>query len=351
MASTSDLPKVPRVKKGWYVLARSGEVRGSKPVRRALYGEPIALFRTASGQVGALQDRCPHRGVPLSFGTVRGDGLQCGYHGWEFSTAGRCTRVPGHLGDADTDKRCATRYVTREQQDFVWVWGDPDCDPIGDPHHFEFADDPDWLTVRYQTSTRGSLHMVAENALDVPHTAFLHAGLFRNDSNRNRIQAVIERHPDRAICEYIGEPRPPGIAARILSPSGGTVQHWDRFIMPCITAVEYRLGDENRIITSAALTPVDDYDTMVFACVRVKTRLPKRIIRPVLQPIAVRIFQQDAEILDLQVEALRRYGKLPYQHTDIDLLGPHILKLLNRAARGQTGDTKGPFRASVEMEI
>ena len=36
---------------------------------------------------------------------------------------------------------------------------------------------------------------------------------------------------DRVEAEYLGEPRPEGLAARILSPSGGTVVHFDRFFL------------------------------------------------------------------------------------------------------------------------
>lgn len=47
-------------------------------------GGCIALFRTAEDEVFALDDRCPHRGGPLSEGIVHGRGVTCPLHAWVF---------------------------------------------------------------------------------------------------------------------------------------------------------------------------------------------------------------------------------------------------------------------------
>jgi nitrite reductase (NADH) small subunit len=44
-------------------------------------GITIALIRTAGEQVYALEDRCPHRGGPLSEGIVSADRVSCPLHG------------------------------------------------------------------------------------------------------------------------------------------------------------------------------------------------------------------------------------------------------------------------------
>ena len=53
------------------------------------------LYRTSSGAIAALEDACPHRLTPLSMGRLRGDTVECGYHGMTFDCAGRCVRIPG----------------------------------------------------------------------------------------------------------------------------------------------------------------------------------------------------------------------------------------------------------------
>jgi nitrite reductase/ring-hydroxylating ferredoxin subunit len=97
------------VRNCWYVAAWGTEVT-SPPIGRTLLGASVVLYRTASGAVAALENRCPHRGVPLSMGRVDGDVLRCGYHGLEFDTRGACVRLPGQ--DV-VPRACRVRARTR----------------------------------------------------------------------------------------------------------------------------------------------------------------------------------------------------------------------------------------------
>jgi nitrite reductase (NADH) small subunit len=45
----------------------------------------IAVFRTAENEVFAMNDRCPHKGGPLSDGIVHGRKVTCPLHNWVFS--------------------------------------------------------------------------------------------------------------------------------------------------------------------------------------------------------------------------------------------------------------------------
>src|SRR6185369_2986965 len=56
--------------------------------------QPVALSRTAAGEIVALEDRCCHRFAPLSMGRLEGDELRCMYHGLKFASDGRCTEIP-----------------------------------------------------------------------------------------------------------------------------------------------------------------------------------------------------------------------------------------------------------------
>ncbi len=57
--------------------------RGARVVRTA-HG-CVAIFRTGDDQVFALDDRCPHKGGPLSEGIVHGASVTCPLHNWVFS--------------------------------------------------------------------------------------------------------------------------------------------------------------------------------------------------------------------------------------------------------------------------
>jgi hypothetical protein len=187
---------------------------------------------------------------------------------------------------------------------------------------------------------QGSLHAVIENALDVPHTAFLHRGLFRGNSVRNRITARVTRTAHSVQAEYIGEPRPAGLVGWLLAPGGGTVIHYDRFLLPSIAQVEYRLGDSNHILVTAFCTPVSDFVTRIHAVVSLKLRVPAWLLRPVLTPVALGIFAQDSRILAAQTGSIRRFGGERFAATEVDILGQQIWRLMRRAERGQAAEAE-----------
>ncbi|MCB9556308.1 MAG: aromatic ring-hydroxylating dioxygenase subunit alpha [Deltaproteobacteria bacterium] len=340
---TKPVTSVAKVSKAWYVLCPSTRL-SETPLPIVVGGVPLVAFRDGSGQAAVLLDRCPHRNVPLSLGRVAESGnLQCAYHGWQFDGQGRCQLIPGLLDDAKGKGRNVTRYASCEQEGYVWVYLEPDTEPSSEPFHFPLIDDRAYTSVHYDLEMSGSIHAVAENALDVPHTAFLHGGLFRKaNGKRQPIEVVIRRFADRVEAEYIGEKRPPGIAGRILAPQGGTVEHFDRFILPSIAQVEYRLGQKSHFLISAALTPVSDFLTRLFAVVSFRLPLPHSVVATVLRPVALRILKQDAEILARQTETISQFGGEQYVSTDLDILGQEIRRLLLQAERGDKLSQREP---------
>lgn len=341
----------------WFAACESRELTAA-PLERTIQGRPVVLFRAgaasgAGGAAVAFEDRCPHRNVPLSLGRVLPSGrLQCCYHGWEFAPDGRCVAIPGLGGDAvERRARDAAVHAVVEQDGLVWVWATPGEAPQGEPFHFRWIDDRRYGVIRRQFTVRGTLHATAENALDVPHTAFLHGGLFRTSTKRHEIEVVVRRGVDRVEAEYIGEPRPTGLAPRLLAPHGGVVTHVDRFVLPSIVQVEYRLGDDTHLVSSAALTPVDDLTTRLFAIVALRTPLPHWLVRLVAEPVMKRIFAQDARILARQTETIERFGGEQFASTPIDVLGQQIWRLL-RHASGATGDAPaGEREVRLTMKV
>lgn len=325
----------PVVRRAWYVVATTAELR-KRPLAKRVHDTPLVVWRDGEGEARVFLDRCPHRNVPLSQGSVREGGLQCGYHGWRFDGSGACVEIPALQGQTDAPPRRATPLPVVEQQGFVWAWTDPESAPEGAPFRFRHADDPRYLVVRKELRARGSLHGTIENALDVPHTAFLHGGLFRrSDTPRKPIRCVVQRWHDRAECHFLGEQAPTGLAARLLAPRGGELKHVDRFWMPSITEVEYSLGDDTHLVLNGACTPVTAWETIVHAVVSIRTPMPGWLIRPIVQPIALRIFDQDAVVLAQQTDLLHDFGEARFASTEVDVLGMHILRLMRRAERGE----------------
>ena len=67
----------------------------------------IAIFRTADDQVFALDDRCPHKGGPLSQGLVYGKRVACPLHNWQIDLASGSALAP--------DEGCAHRHEAKVQ--------------------------------------------------------------------------------------------------------------------------------------------------------------------------------------------------------------------------------------------
>jgi phenylpropionate dioxygenase-like ring-hydroxylating dioxygenase large terminal subunit len=323
----------------WYAASLSKQLRPGQVAEVSLLGTPLCLFRAADGRPGALLDRCPHRNTPLSRGKVVGLNLACSYHGWEFDPEGACRHIPGLCGEFDPTHRGVTSYPVREQDGFVWVWMAPDQPPDREPFRFPHLDDPRYTHVWEEQVAEGTLYSTLENALDVPHTAFLHKGLFRGRGAPSQIEARLRRFGDRVEVEYLGEPPPKGLAARILGMGGSaaTTRHVDRFFLPSIAQVEYALGERSHFVVTSAGTPVNDFTTRLFAVVSFRTPLPGALVRFLLRPFARRIFAQDASVLRLQTQTIQRFGGEQFASTDLDIIGPHIWRLMKDAAAGAQG--------------
>lgn len=81
----------------------------------------LAVWRSASGKVSAWKDRCPHRGMRLSHGFVRGETLSCIYHGWVYGTSGACSRIPAHPDLVPPAAIAAEALACREQDGVIFV--------------------------------------------------------------------------------------------------------------------------------------------------------------------------------------------------------------------------------------
>jgi len=54
------------------------------PIRVRILGEDLVAFRDTNGNIGLLDNYCPHRRASLFFGRNEEGGLRCVYHGWKY---------------------------------------------------------------------------------------------------------------------------------------------------------------------------------------------------------------------------------------------------------------------------
>ncbi len=171
-----DLRKIGSHPDFWYPLARTKDVKKGKTLGVSFAGDPIVIVRTKSGQVYALEDRCAHRQVPLHFGVVHGEHLQCGYHCWTYDQTGNCIGVP-YLKKDDPRPAGVRSYPCREAYGLIFVFP-------GSVHKLtevKFPDvsleqDPHYKTRYLDRKVKCHYSFMHENLMDMNHQ-FLHRRL------------------------------------------------------------------------------------------------------------------------------------------------------------------------------
>jgi len=168
----------------WYVAAEPHELADG-PLARTILSTPVVLFRTESGHVAALEDRCPHRFVPLSLGKVVGENIQCGYHGAQFDKNGTFQLVPGQ---SSVPNSCVTRFPTIQKHGYIWIWmGEPELakDPSSIPDFLYRGDHPDWDGgYGHFESIQAAYGLINDNLFDITHAEYVHPGSFGGEEMR-----------------------------------------------------------------------------------------------------------------------------------------------------------------------
>jgi len=172
------------VRNSWYVAGWSKDF-GTALYPLEIVGLHIVMYRTKAGTLTALEDRCPHRQLPLSKGKLVDDTIQCGYHGMTFNTVGKCIRVPGQ--DNTPERANVDAYPVEERHGIVWVWmGDAS---LADPA--KIFDIPELSDDKWHIHHGGQLHItahylnVAENLVDPAHVSFVHPTTLGNAASEN----------------------------------------------------------------------------------------------------------------------------------------------------------------------
>jgi phenylpropionate dioxygenase-like ring-hydroxylating dioxygenase large terminal subunit len=322
----------------------SRELGSKRPLAIEFMGRPLVVFRDGGGQPGVLIDRCPHRNAPLSMGRVHAGALECGYHGWRFDGHGACVAIPGLDGPV-ADRRGVGAHAACERDGVVWFWSEPDEEPVGEPFRLpDLGAKSRQVVLTYDIGA--TMQATIENTLDVPHTAFLHRGLLRGAAP-NRITAKRRQIPGGVEVQYFGEPLGIGF---IRAKQGATLEHYDRFLLPCVAQVEYKAGPWLHIVNSVLHLPLNEFCTRTWFVLRANSeRLPTRLVQGVIRVQGPHVARQDKAVLEQQTTTVRRFGGEHYSSTDLDLFGTAISVLVRHAA--DNGGGPAPTIESREVSF
>lgn len=105
----------------WHPVGLSDSFEASSSAGTRLFEQELVVWRDKNGVAHVWEDRCPHRGMKLSFGFVRGDHIACLYHGWQYNSGGHCQYIPAHP-TLDVPKTIGVRvYPVLERSGMVWT--------------------------------------------------------------------------------------------------------------------------------------------------------------------------------------------------------------------------------------
>ena len=182
----------------WYTVARSTEVQ-TQPLAVTIWHRAIVLFRDSAGKINALEDRCPHRQVKLSHGQIKGDLIECAYHGWRFNPRGECAEVD-YLADNQKLPNCKIRsFPVKEKDGFIWLFPGEETKA----EQIDLLGLPEWEHLNYIASVatidcQAHHSFLIENLMDMYH-GHLHEDL---QAWANPVLDTIEENEHQVTARY-----------------------------------------------------------------------------------------------------------------------------------------------------
>ncbi len=230
------------VKNCWYVAAWDKEVPAEGFLTRTVCDIPLVLWRDDKGEVVVMEDRCCHRGAPLSLGRKEGGNcVRCMYHGLVFDRSGQCVSAPAQKAIPPGLK--VRSFAAVESHRWVWIWmgaaEEADASLIPDTH---LLDDPAWK------SRDGYIHydvnylLITDNLLDFSHLPFLHPTTLGGSTDYAAVLPTVERRSRSLMLKkVVRDTEAPGYSRKFGDyPADTKVDRWMfyEFLVPGVLLMD-----------------------------------------------------------------------------------------------------------------
>jgi phenylpropionate dioxygenase-like ring-hydroxylating dioxygenase large terminal subunit len=304
----------------WYVAAWSHQIEVGKPSAMNILGDRLVLFRTESGRVTVLEDRCVHRMAPLSLGRCEGERLRCMYHGMLFDTDGKVVEIPGQ--DLIPASAKVRSYPVVESDGWVWVWmgdiaaADETLIPASKP-----LDDPDYILRHGYLDYDAEAQLINDNLLDFSHLSFVHAESFNLGSDPATTQAKITPLENGIRYERWMEALPTN-GAGMPAPPADSFMGYD-FLIPGILVMyisSWPLGtarelgyvaptDHSKALRDAtfsgqAVTPMGDRKARYFFSIGPHRLLGNEMMADLVYKMVEKAFDEDKRMIEAQQKVI-----------------------------------------------
>jgi phenylpropionate dioxygenase-like ring-hydroxylating dioxygenase large terminal subunit len=217
-----------------------------------MLGEDLVAFRDTNGQLGLIDEKCPHRRASLYYGRNEECGLRCVYHGWKFDVNGTCTDLPNEPAEYGFQNKIRVKsYPTVEYGDVVWAYlGPTELKP--ELPWLEWARVPAshrYKSVRLQET---NYLQAIEGGIDSSHSNFLHASVdafrmtdayvekMRNSPNLRNKYHLVDKAPRFSVqkTDY-------GLVIAARRNAEEDTYYWrlTQFMLPSHTIIPYQKGN------------------------------------------------------------------------------------------------------------
>lgn len=233
------------------------------PVRVKLLGEELVAFRNTEGNVGLIDEWCPHRRASFFWGRNEECGMRCVYHGWKFDKEGQCVDMPNEPEESNfKNKVSISAYPTWEAGGIVWTYMGPKEDMPEKPD-YEWLRTPAGNLGVSKTIENANWVQGLEGGIDTSHSSFAHN---ENIKDKNALRAKV-KNPKLEV-----EKRDHGftyVGIRDLKERGVYIRGY-QFIMPAQqmrgNMVNWTTGEREKFpcIAGHIWVPIDDENTSVY---------------------------------------------------------------------------------------
>ncbi len=172
-----DAPMGQIMRHYWMPACLSEEVAepDGTPLKVRLLGENYVAFRDTNGDVGILDELCPHRRASLVMGRNEECGLRCLYHGWKMDVSGNVVDMPSEPEESNLRQKVKhNAYPVKEWAGLVWVYlGGADEVPVFEPP--AWAPEKDTKVSIAKIMIPCNWAQILEGAIDSAHSSSLHS--------------------------------------------------------------------------------------------------------------------------------------------------------------------------------
>lgn len=280
----------------WYPVAFSADLQ-NVPMGVCLLDQRIALYRLSDGRAHAVQDLCPHRGAPLSSGSIRENHLVCPYHGFQFDGRGHCVRIPAQPGLAIPSKLHLQTYQVKERYGLVWVrLADHDEHEIP---AFDEWDDPDYLRILPEAFVwKASAGRQVESFIDVSHFAFVHTETFGEAESTIVPDYTVEKTASGFAFNYVSNVSNYPVGLKHLSPQGFMWSRNFQVSLPFCAKLSIGFPNDGKLHILNVASPVSARSTKVF--VPICRNFDKEAPLQATLDFNHRVFEEDRMIVEQQ---------------------------------------------------